>query len=159
MGADYSFYVKFIATFALTFFGYIISVLASVLYSGKPLEFALKSKMLSLDGWIVIGNEATLSLHGGGKDFQIECWVFKYIKNLKVKFRLFLRWNDSNKMNVRIVFIISKKLFFTLKRTLERLGIQTSSLFVKIWLICIPKFKTNFFFYAAFIWLGFLSKI
>ena len=30
MGADYSFYVKSIATFALTFFGYIISVLASV---------------------------------------------------------------------------------------------------------------------------------
>ena len=32
MGADYSFYVKSIATFALTFFGYIISVLASVLH-------------------------------------------------------------------------------------------------------------------------------
>ena len=30
MGADYSFYVKSIATFALTFCGYIISVLASV---------------------------------------------------------------------------------------------------------------------------------
>ena len=32
MGDDYSFYVKSIATFALTFFGYIISVLASVFY-------------------------------------------------------------------------------------------------------------------------------
>ena len=31
MGADYSFYVKSIAAFALTFFEYIISVLASVL--------------------------------------------------------------------------------------------------------------------------------
>ena len=30
MGADYSFYVKSIATFALTFFGYIILVLAIV---------------------------------------------------------------------------------------------------------------------------------
>ena len=30
MGANYSFYVKFIATRAPTFFGYIISVLASV---------------------------------------------------------------------------------------------------------------------------------
>ena len=30
MGADYSFYVKSIATYALTFFGYIILVLASV---------------------------------------------------------------------------------------------------------------------------------
>ena len=30
MSADYSFYVKSIATFAFTFFGYIISVLASV---------------------------------------------------------------------------------------------------------------------------------
>ena len=30
MDADYSFYVKSIATFALTFFGYIISVLATV---------------------------------------------------------------------------------------------------------------------------------
>ena len=32
MGAEYLSYVKFIATYALTFFGYIISVLASVLY-------------------------------------------------------------------------------------------------------------------------------
>ena len=30
MDADYSFYVKFIATYAPTFFGYIISVLAMV---------------------------------------------------------------------------------------------------------------------------------
>jgi hypothetical protein len=30
MGADYSFYLKSIATFALTFLGYIISVLAGV---------------------------------------------------------------------------------------------------------------------------------
>ena len=32
MGADYSFYMKSIATYAPTFFGYIISVLAKVLY-------------------------------------------------------------------------------------------------------------------------------
>ena len=32
LGAEYLFYVKFIATFALTFFGYIISVLGSVYY-------------------------------------------------------------------------------------------------------------------------------
>jgi hypothetical protein len=31
MGADYSFYVKFIATRAPTFFGHIISVLANVM--------------------------------------------------------------------------------------------------------------------------------
>ena len=37
MGADYSFYVKSIATFAPTFFGYIISVLASV-YQTHPME-------------------------------------------------------------------------------------------------------------------------
>jgi hypothetical protein len=35
MGADYSLYVKFIATYALTFFGYIISVLASVAHTKK----------------------------------------------------------------------------------------------------------------------------
>ena len=81
-------------------------------YSGKPLEFALKSKMLSVDGWIVIGNEATLSLDGEGKGFQIECWVFKYIKNLKVKFRLFLRWKNSNKMNVRIIFYYIQEKYF-----------------------------------------------
>ena len=40
IGADYSFYVKSIATFALTFFGYIISVLASVDTLG-PEMFAL----------------------------------------------------------------------------------------------------------------------
>ena len=33
MGAEYLCYVKFIATEALTFFGYIISVLASVIVS------------------------------------------------------------------------------------------------------------------------------
>ena len=35
MGANYSFYVKSIATFALTFFGYVISVLASVMSTGQ----------------------------------------------------------------------------------------------------------------------------
>ena len=35
MGADYQFYVKFIATRAPKFFGYIISVLASVTYVGE----------------------------------------------------------------------------------------------------------------------------
>ena len=34
MGAEYLFYVKSIATFAPTFYGYIISVLASVHYQG-----------------------------------------------------------------------------------------------------------------------------
>ena len=37
MGADYSFYVKSIAIFALTFFGYTISVLASVPHYYWPL--------------------------------------------------------------------------------------------------------------------------
>ena len=36
MGAEYLSYVKSIATFALTFFGYIISVLASVLCLVQP---------------------------------------------------------------------------------------------------------------------------
>ena len=35
MDAEYLSYVKSIATFALTFFGYIISVLASVMVNGK----------------------------------------------------------------------------------------------------------------------------
>ena len=34
----------------------------------------------------------------------------------------------------------------TAKRILERRGIQTSSSFVKIWLVCIPEFKANFLF-------------
>ena len=34
----------------------------------------------------------------------------------------------------------------TAKRILERRGIQTSSTFVKIWLVCIPEFKANFLF-------------
>ena len=36
MGAEYSFYVKYIATFAPTFYGYIISLLASVLSIAIP---------------------------------------------------------------------------------------------------------------------------
>ena len=47
--------------------------------------------------------------------------------------------------------------FYKAKRILERRGIQTSSLFVKIWLVCISEFKANFFF--SFIWLGFLARI
>ena len=44
MGADYSFYVKFIATRAPTFFGYIISVLASVgIYLNLPTENHLRN--------------------------------------------------------------------------------------------------------------------
>ena len=35
---------------------------------------------------------------------------------------------------------------FTAMGILERLGIQTSSLFVKIWLVCIPESKANFLF-------------
>ena len=46
--------------------------------------------------------------------------------------------------------------FYTAMGILERCGIQTSSLFVKIWLVCIHEFKAVFF---AFIWLGFLSRI
>ena len=38
MGADYSFYVKSIATWARTFFGYIISVLASVIGKQKMIR-------------------------------------------------------------------------------------------------------------------------
>ena len=42
IGADYSFYAKPFVTFALTFFGYIISVLASVIFlpgwSGAEIE-------------------------------------------------------------------------------------------------------------------------
>ena len=41
MGAEYLFYVKFIATFALTFFGYVISVLAS----------AIAYKITLIDHW------------------------------------------------------------------------------------------------------------
>ena len=44
------------------------------------------------------------------------------------------------------------------KRILERCGIQTSSLFVKIWLVCIDEFKANFYFFGIymawfFIWI------
>ena len=46
------------------------------------------------------------------------------------------------------------------KRILERHGIQTSSSFVKIWLVCIPEFKTNLLFFCHLYGLGFfLSKI
>ena len=44
---------------------------------------------------------------------------------------------------------------FTAKRILERLGLVTSSLFVKIWMVCIPEFKANFLFVCLF----FLSRI
>ena len=40
-----------------------------------------------------------------------------------------------------------KGYLITAKRILERRGIQTSSLFVKIGLVCIPEFKANFLFF------------
>ena len=36
----------------------------------------------------------------------------------------------------------------TAMRILERCGIKISSLFVKIWLVCIPEFKANFYLYS-----------
>ena len=36
------------------------------------------------------------------------------------------------------------------KRILERLGIQISSSFFKIWKVCIPEFKANFLFFWRF---------
>ena len=54
-------------------------------------------------------------------------------------------------------FLIS--CLFTAKRILERRGIQTTSSFVKIWLVCIPKFKANFLFYWHLYGLDFLSRI
>ena len=47
----------------------------------------------------------------------------------------------------------------TAKRILKRLGIQTSSSFVKIWWVCIPKFKANFLFFWHLYGLGFFSRI
>ena len=46
MGADYSFYVKSIATFALTFFGFIISALASVSQLRLKLYYKLPYSVL-----------------------------------------------------------------------------------------------------------------
>ena len=42
---------------------------------------------------------------------------------------------------------------------LERLGIQTSSSFVKICYVCISKFKANFLPFLAFIWLFILKYV
>ena len=48
----------------------------------------------------------------------------------------------------------------TAKKTLERRGIQTSSSFDKIWLVCFPEFKANFLFFWHSYGLGFfLSRI
>ena len=58
MGADYSFYVKFIATRAPTFFGYIISVLASVIKETLVLEahglYQTSFKILSYGAFILV---------------------------------------------------------------------------------------------------------
>ena len=56
MGADYSFYVKSIAAFGLTFFGYIISVLASevsvsLFFSDFPYLSEKKIRPLSIFEW------------------------------------------------------------------------------------------------------------
>ena len=47
---------------------------------------------------------------------------------------------------------------FPAKRLLERHGIQTSSSFVKIWMVCIPNFKANFLFFFGVYMAWFLSR-
>ena len=46
-----------------------------------------------------------------------------------------------------ISFCIKVTILATAKRILERLVIQTSSSFVKIWLVCFPGSKANFLFF------------
>ena len=55
LGTEYSSYVKSIAPFALTFFGYIISVLASVESQAIPALFGRSIKFFTLDS---VSNES-----------------------------------------------------------------------------------------------------
>ena len=57
MGADLSFYMKSIATLALTFFGYIISVLASVVGEFATWDISL---IESFPYWIFLQNETKI---------------------------------------------------------------------------------------------------
>ena len=50
-------------------------------------------------------------------------------------------------------------MYTTAKRILERRGIQTSSSFVKLWLLCILEFKANFLLFWHLYGLFFLSRI
>ena len=60
----------------------------------------------------------------------------------------FLQQTFTNHFSKPPIFHWIDKLFaHTAKRILERRGIQTSSSFVKIWLVCIPEFKANFLFF------------
>ena len=47
----------------------------------------------------------------------------------------------------------------TAKRIIEGRGIQTSSSFVKIWLVCIPEFRAIYLFFWRLYGLDFLSRI
>ena len=73
MGADYSFYVKPIATFALTFFGYIISVLASVVFF--YLDNVLFKKPVTIHSTISLLWIVPVLHHIGGQ----EIWEISYL--------------------------------------------------------------------------------
>ena len=66
MGADYLFHVKSIATFALTFFVYIISVLASVphstaLWSQDSAQYcSMSGRVKDKIGGVMLGEELVL---------------------------------------------------------------------------------------------------
>ena len=76
MGTEYLFYVKSIATFALTFLGYIISVLASVLtiYSTVFWMFVFTGKELGIDCRVVAWQGAAII---AGSNTQRDKWMDK----------------------------------------------------------------------------------
>ena len=76
LGVEYLSYVKSIATFALTFLGYIISVLASVLtiYSTVFWMFVFTGKELGIDCRVVAWQGAAII---AGSNTQRDKWMDK----------------------------------------------------------------------------------
>ena len=71
-------------------------------------------------------------------------WGLSYIF-VTISMTKFLRWFSSMQA-IKFQYKKSHENVFTAKRILERRGIQTSSSFVKIWLVCFPESKANFLF-------------
>ena len=112
-----------------------------------PKLVAYSSKLL---GWVKFG----LSFDLGFKPWGFFSWPNRKSQScsLQNQLHMFLSQGMVKETTDRLSLYWYMS---TAMRILERLGIQTSSSFVKIWYVRICEFKANFLFFLAFIWLVF----
>ena len=106
-----------------------------------PLEFKLASHYIHIKLTKIVQNHIAYSFHANLVDI-VGVNLDNDLNNSWIFF--------SDRDIFLLFFFIWIEMYTTAKRILERLRIQTSSSFVKIWYVCIPNFKANFLFFWRF---------